>query len=95
MSFHGKHFSFDDLSVQPKPVQKPHPPIVIANNLFVFNLKQSVIDKALKRVATFSDGCMTAVCTTSELETSMHKVRQWAKDAGRNANEMVSTTKLL
>jgi probable F420-dependent oxidoreductase len=29
ISFHGRHFDFDDVAVVPKPVQEPHPPIWI------------------------------------------------------------------
>ncbi len=31
-SFHGKFFEIEDLSVVPKPVQQPHPPILVAAN---------------------------------------------------------------
>src|SRR5262249_16129590 len=30
VSFHGKYFNFDDLPVNIKPYQKPHPPIVVS-----------------------------------------------------------------
>jgi probable F420-dependent oxidoreductase len=29
ISFHGRHFTFDDVTVVPKPVRRPHPPIWI------------------------------------------------------------------
>ncbi len=31
-SFHGKFFNVEDLSVVPKPIQKPHPPVRVASN---------------------------------------------------------------
>jgi natural product biosynthesis luciferase-like monooxygenase protein len=30
-SYHGEHYSFDDVSVYPKPVQQPHPPVWMAS----------------------------------------------------------------
>jgi alkanesulfonate monooxygenase SsuD/methylene tetrahydromethanopterin reductase-like flavin-dependent oxidoreductase (luciferase family) len=30
VSFHGRHFDFDDLEIQPKPAQSPHPPLWVA-----------------------------------------------------------------
>jgi alkanesulfonate monooxygenase SsuD/methylene tetrahydromethanopterin reductase-like flavin-dependent oxidoreductase (luciferase family) len=29
-SFHGEHYKFDDLEIQPKPLQRPHPPLWVA-----------------------------------------------------------------
>jgi probable F420-dependent oxidoreductase len=45
-SFHGKHFNFDDVTVVPKPVQHPHPPI------WVGALEQ----KPVERAARLADG---------------------------------------
>jgi F420-dependent oxidoreductase-like protein len=28
-SFHGEHYALDDLDAQPKPVQRPHPPLIM------------------------------------------------------------------
>jgi probable F420-dependent oxidoreductase len=33
VSFHGEHFSFDDVEVLPKPVQQPRPPIWVGANV--------------------------------------------------------------
>lgn len=30
VTFHGKHYRFDDVSVRPRPLQRPHPPIWMA-----------------------------------------------------------------
>jgi F420-dependent oxidoreductase-like protein len=31
-SFHGEHYRLEDLDAQPKPVQRPHPPLIIGGN---------------------------------------------------------------
>jgi probable F420-dependent oxidoreductase len=33
ISFHGEHFSFDDVEVLPKPVQQPRPPVWVGANV--------------------------------------------------------------
>jgi alkanesulfonate monooxygenase SsuD/methylene tetrahydromethanopterin reductase-like flavin-dependent oxidoreductase (luciferase family) len=43
MSFHGKHFSFDNIEVMPKPLQRPHPPTWMAAT------SESAIDWAANR----------------------------------------------
>jgi len=45
-SFEGEHFSFSDVVTSPKPLQQPHPPIVIGGNRA----------PALRRVARLGDG---------------------------------------
>lgn len=45
-SFHGRFFDFEDLISSPKPLQQPHPPIVIGGNR----------PPALRRVASLGDG---------------------------------------
>ena len=45
-SFHGKYVSFDNVAFEPKPVQKPHPPIWIGGDA----------DAQLKRAARFASG---------------------------------------
>lgn len=31
-SFHGRHYQLEDLDAQPKPVQQPHPPVIIGGS---------------------------------------------------------------
>ena len=45
-SFHGRFFDFEDLISSPKPLQRPHPPIVVGGNR----------PPALRRVASLGDG---------------------------------------
>lgn len=45
-SYHGKHVNFDDIWSWPKPLQKPHPPILVAGNGA----------RTLQRVARYADG---------------------------------------
>jgi probable F420-dependent oxidoreductase len=70
--------------LQPKPVQKPHPPILIGG----------YVDAVLKRVATKGDGWLTYYYTVDSFKKSWAKIRAFAEEAGRNPAELSSTNQL-
>jgi len=56
-SFKGRFFNFDGIAVRPQPVQKPCPPIWLANNPWVFGTKKlDTINRQVDRVARLADG---------------------------------------
>jgi alkanesulfonate monooxygenase len=70
--------------LQPKPVQKPHPPILIGG----------YVDAVLKRVATKGDGWLTYYYTVDSFKKSWAKIRAFAEEAGRNPDELSATNQL-
>lgn len=56
-TFHGEFVSFKDITVEPKPVQKPHPPIYIGGNS----------KAAMKRAALLGDGWIPWLVTADDL----------------------------
>jgi probable F420-dependent oxidoreductase len=48
-SFHGKHFDFDRVHFEPKPLSSPHPPILFGGDS----------DAALRRALKFGDGWLS------------------------------------
>jgi probable F420-dependent oxidoreductase len=70
--------------LQPKPVQKPHPPILIGG----------YVDAVLKRVATKGDGWLTYYYTVDSFKKSWAKIRAFAEGAGRNPDELSATNQL-
>ena len=58
----------------PKPVQKPHPPLLIGG----------YVDRVLKRAAVAGDGWLTYFYRPESFATSWAKIRDFAKDAGKN-----------
>ena len=48
-SFHGKHFSFDEVYLEPKPRSSPHPPILFGGDS----------DPAMRRALRYGDGWMS------------------------------------
>jgi probable F420-dependent oxidoreductase len=80
-SFQGKYASFSNISFEPKPVQKPHPPIWIGG--------ESPI--ALKRTVRFGDAWYPAsnnpqhrLDTPERLAKGVDELRRTAEGAGRD-----------
>ncbi|MGB0086743.1 MAG: TIGR03619 family F420-dependent LLM class oxidoreductase [Rhodomicrobiaceae bacterium] len=68
----------------PKPMQKPRPPILIGG----------YVDAVLKRAATKGDGWITYYYTAESFARTWEKVLGFAKEAGRNPDELISTNQL-
>jgi probable F420-dependent oxidoreductase len=71
-SYHGEHVDFDPIWCWPKPVQKPHPPVLVGGNG----------DRVLDRVVAFGDEWMPN--RFSGLTERTERLRQLAADAGRD-----------
>ena len=73
-AYHGKQVDFDAIWAWPKPVQKPHPPILIGGNS----------DAALRRVVRFGDGWLPNPETRlSQLPGRIEDLQRMAEEAGR------------
>jgi probable F420-dependent oxidoreductase len=76
-AFHGKHVGFDAVWSEPKPVQKPHPPILIgASSKF-----------AIERVAEYADGWMPIMGSCDMKERLAQLAKACAK-RGRDAKKL-------
>jgi probable F420-dependent oxidoreductase len=73
-----------DAVMYPKPVQKPHPPILIGG----------YVDAVLRRAATKGDGWLTYYYTAESFATNWARIRGFAEEAGRNPDELISTNQL-
>jgi probable F420-dependent oxidoreductase len=73
--YHGEHVDFDPIWSWPKPVQKPHPPVLVGGNS----------DAALRRVVSFGDGWLPNPETRlSKLGERIADLQQLAAEAGRD-----------
>ena len=72
-TFAGEFFQFGDLGFQPKPVQKPHPPIWVGGNS----------PGAFRRVVTYGDGWHATYLQPDQLRESLDKLRAAADAAKR------------
>ena len=81
-SFHGEHVDFDPIWSWPKPVQRPHPPILVGGNS----------DGALDRVVDLADEWIPNPETRlSELPDRIGDLQNRAATAGRDRSRSRST----
>jgi len=71
--FDGEFYRVADVGFEPKPVQKPHPPIWVGGNTTA----------ALRRVVALGDGWHAMSKTPDELRASLAELRTLAEAAGR------------
>jgi alkanesulfonate monooxygenase SsuD/methylene tetrahydromethanopterin reductase-like flavin-dependent oxidoreductase (luciferase family) len=76
--FHGESVNFDPIWAHPKPVQKPHPPILLGNN--TANGRQRVVD--------FCDGWFPIAARAGDLVAGVADLRERANRAGRDPNSL-------
>jgi probable F420-dependent oxidoreductase len=77
-SFDGDVVKFAPLWSWPKPVQKPHPPVLLGGHG----------RKALERVVTYCDGWLPIGVRAGDLEASITELHQLARGKGRNPAEI-------
>jgi probable F420-dependent oxidoreductase len=77
VSFHGRYSNFTGVTVAPRPVQKPHPPIWVAGRK----------EPAMRRAAMYGDGWLPYMYTPEMLHESVGKIKQFGAEAGRDLSK--------
>jgi len=72
--YHGRYFDFPLVRSNPKPAQKPYPPIILGG----------MAKNVLRRVVTHADGWLPNRVTATEVEESRKKLDAMAAEAGRD-----------
>jgi alkanesulfonate monooxygenase SsuD/methylene tetrahydromethanopterin reductase-like flavin-dependent oxidoreductase (luciferase family) len=72
-SFRGRFYSFGPVKFEPKPVQKPHPPILFGGET----------EAALRRAAALGDGWYGVGHTPATVEPQVRRLRTLLAEAGR------------
>jgi probable F420-dependent oxidoreductase len=73
-TFHGRHFNFDDVTVVPKPVQRPHPPIWVG----------ALEEKPVERAGRIADGWIApSMQSLDTLHGRAARYRAMAAEHGR------------
>lgn len=70
---HGEFFDFEPVKFEPKPAQRPHPPIVVGGDS----------KAALRRAARLGDGWAPMVQTPETLPEALAELERLRNDAGR------------
>jgi probable F420-dependent oxidoreductase len=73
-SYRGELVHFDPIWSYPKPVQKPHPPVLLGGHT----------DAALKRVVEYCDGWMPISMMAGDLKQRIADLHRMAKEKGRD-----------
>jgi probable F420-dependent oxidoreductase len=76
--YHGEHVNFAPLWAWPKPVQKPHPPIVVGGEF----------PHGAKRAIAYGDGWMPIGGRGLDALDILPRFRQMAAEAGRNPDHV-------
>jgi probable F420-dependent oxidoreductase len=71
--FHGRHINFGPMWCWPKPVSRPHPPIIIGGET----------DHTLRRIVKYADGWLPRVRDPQMVLDGIGKLRALARAAGR------------
>jgi probable F420-dependent oxidoreductase len=80
-SFAGEFVNFEKIWSYPKPVQKPHPPILLGGET----------DYTLRRVVDFCDGWFPRANNAFEPHDAMTRLRRHADEAGRDMSTLQVT----
>jgi alkanesulfonate monooxygenase SsuD/methylene tetrahydromethanopterin reductase-like flavin-dependent oxidoreductase (luciferase family) len=95
VSHEGRFYQFRDLTLEPKPVQKPCPPIWIATNPKPELTQPRITDRALRRVGLIADGWMTDNTPVARLKERWQLILQVAREANRPTEAMESALHLM
>ena len=76
--FHGKYYDFPPVKSNPKPAQKPHPPVLLGG----------AATNVLERVVAWGDGWLPNRITPEQLRDQRATLDRLAKDAGRDPGKL-------
>lgn len=82
-TYEGRFVSFRDVQMFPKPLQKPHPPILIAGG------ERGLSEIAIKRAAELGSGWIPAYLTKTELEQGRKQLERKMKEVGRGGEKLM------
>ena len=95
VSHHGRFYSFDNVTLEPRPVQQPCP-IWIASNPTGLTWKggasasDAVIERSFRRIARHADGWMTNKLTPDEFRQQWSRIAAMAREEGRDPAKLGS-----
>ncbi len=74
VTFSGRFSNFQEVTLDPPPAQKPHPPIWVAGRQ----------ESAMKRAAKYAQGWLPYMYTPEQLATSIAKINDFGRQYGRD-----------
>ena len=76
--YHGAYYNFPPVKCNPKPVQQPHPPVILGG----------LARRVLQRVAAWGDGWLPNRITPAEVENSRRQLDTLAAARGRDPQSL-------
>jgi probable F420-dependent oxidoreductase len=76
--YHGEFVNFDPVWSYPKPLQRPHPPILLG----------TLSTQGLQRVVRYCDGWIPGLLPPTEIAEAMRTLRALAEQAGRTPSDI-------
>ena len=89
VSHHGRFYQFDNVTVEPRPVQQPCP-IWIASNPTGLTWRDgasapdAVVERSFRRVARYADGWMTNKVSPEQFRQQWSRILEMAREEGRD-----------
>jgi probable F420-dependent oxidoreductase len=93
VSYEGRHYQFHDLTIEPKPAQKPHPPIWIGGgtqpSAKIYGQDVPSIEPVLRRIARYATTWVPHSSATAEMVASdWEQIRGYMEELGRDPAEL-------
>ena len=85
VEYHGRYFNLEPAYVGPKPVQQPHPPVIVG----------AFVPKALDRAGRLADGFTGCCAPVDALISMMRAVRAAAAERGRDPSRLLTVMRCL
>ena len=76
--YHGEFVNFDPIWSHPKPLQKPHPPILLGSHT----------ESGLNRIAKYCDGWLPIGAMMPDFKASIGDLRARVEKVGRTASDI-------
>jgi len=93
VTYRGRYYQFEHLTIDPKPAQKPHPPIWIGGGSQpfekVYGQTVSNIDPVLRRIARYARTWVPHSSATADMvKGDWEKIQRFMMESGRKPEEM-------
>lgn len=81
VSFEGKHYHCENITIEPRPAASPRPPIWIANNA---RGDWELISRTLRRAVNHADGWETSLSDPDDVRRRIEYLKEYAAEKGRD-----------
>ncbi len=93
VSYEGRHYQFHDVTLEPKPAQKPYPPIWIGGgtqpSAKIYGQDVPSIEPVLRRIAKYAETWVPHSSATAEMVASdLEQIQGYMVELGRDTSQL-------